>query len=171
VVALRVTMVNMTKNELYWLAGLLEGEGSFLAGPPSRPHLPLVALSMTDEDVVAKVAKLTGYSYCRSDRGKEKGWKPAYIMSIKGNNAVLLMNMLRPFMGDRRRRQIDRAVASYAPKQVRKLTYEDAVEIRRQLAAGERGVSLAKSYGVSKSMISKIKAGKKWDVDRSLVVE
>ena len=34
--------------ELHWLAGLLEGEGTFMTGPPSSPGLPVIAVNMTD---------------------------------------------------------------------------------------------------------------------------
>jgi hypothetical protein len=46
-------------SDLHWLAGLLEGEGSFLKGPPSAPRHPILALQMTDEDVVARVAAMS----------------------------------------------------------------------------------------------------------------
>jgi hypothetical protein len=39
-----------------WL--VLEGEGSFIAGPPSAPRTPAVVLSMVDRDVVARAADL-----------------------------------------------------------------------------------------------------------------
>ena len=38
-------------HDLHWLAGLLEGEGTFLKGPPSAPRAPAVQLSMADRDV------------------------------------------------------------------------------------------------------------------------
>jgi hypothetical protein len=42
--------------ELAWLAGLLEGEGSFMPGPPSNPRMPIICLAMNDEDVMARRA-------------------------------------------------------------------------------------------------------------------
>ncbi len=41
--------------ELHWLAGLLEGEGSFMVGPPSDPRRPAIAVQMTDEDVMRRI--------------------------------------------------------------------------------------------------------------------
>ena len=61
----------MDEKELYWLAGLLEGEGSFMRGAPSRPNTPMVSLSMTDEDVVARVGRMLGVSYY-PDKTKRK---------------------------------------------------------------------------------------------------
>jgi hypothetical protein len=54
--------------ELYWLAGLLEGEGSFVKGPPSRPNCPIVQLAMTDGDVVERAARLLGRGVTPWDR-------------------------------------------------------------------------------------------------------
>ena len=44
--------------ELHWLAGLLEGEGSFMTGPPSSPGLPVIAVNMTDQDVMARLGRI-----------------------------------------------------------------------------------------------------------------
>jgi hypothetical protein len=44
--------------ELHWLAGLLEGEGSFMVGPPSSPGLPVIAVNMTDNDVMARIGRI-----------------------------------------------------------------------------------------------------------------
>ena len=53
----------MIARDLYWLAGLLEGEGSFMRGPPSRPNMPAIAIQMTDEDVIQRVAQLWAVCY------------------------------------------------------------------------------------------------------------
>ena len=37
---------SLSLTELHWLAGLLEGEGSFMAGPPSSPGLPIIAVAI-----------------------------------------------------------------------------------------------------------------------------
>lgn len=47
---------DFSRDTLLWLAGLLEGEGSLIPGPPSYPNSPIIAIQMTDEDVVAKAA-------------------------------------------------------------------------------------------------------------------
>lgn len=104
----------MTEREFYWLAGLLEGEGSFGAAPPSEPNRPRIALAMTDEDVVGKVAVLFGQSYahCRKD-SRNPNWKPYYRVQVRGKKAVELMTSLYPLMSSRRQRQIDSALSNY----------------------------------------------------------
>jgi hypothetical protein len=43
-----------------------------------------------------------------------------------------------------------------------KLTEEDVIDIKKRLLKGERGVNIAKIYGVLKGQISKIKCGREW---------
>src|SRR5712664_747929 len=50
----------MKGSDFFWLVGILEGEASFIKGPPSRPYCPYVCLQMSDEDVIARVASLWG---------------------------------------------------------------------------------------------------------------
>jgi hypothetical protein len=97
--------------QLYWLAGLLEGEGSFVAGPPSSPRVPRIQLPMTDRDIVERAARLFDRPVWRSDRGAELGYKPCFLTALKGAAAVHLMVVLKPVMGARRRAQIERALA------------------------------------------------------------
>lgn len=51
-------MIKIDNNDLYWLAGILEGEGSFMKGPPSAPNSPVVSCNMTDLDVIEKISKI-----------------------------------------------------------------------------------------------------------------
>lgn len=113
VVHTHATLCNVTPATLHWLAGLLEGEGSFLKGSPSCPRTPGVTVQMTDRDVIERVAKLFGVTYLTQQRGK---WKTAYRTTLRGARAVKLMKRLRPLMGERRKGQIDRAVACYVPR-------------------------------------------------------
>jgi len=57
----------MDEQDLYWLAGLLEGEGSFLKPAPCEPKHPRVALCMTDFDIVMRAANLFGVNYAEFD--------------------------------------------------------------------------------------------------------
>jgi hypothetical protein len=151
----------MNDPDFYWLAGLLEGEGSFLAGPPSAPNSLRIALTMTDEDVVARVAALWGVAYheVRQQRSRVMGWKPNYYVHLRGKPAVELMEQLLPFMGERRQQQIRRALESYNPHIRNKLLPEQIAAIKVQLAEGCKHGELAKQYGVDRSTVSHIKAG------------
>src|SRR5688572_472981 len=138
----------MLREDLIWLSGLLEGEGSFLKPPPSSPRLPAIALQMTDEDVVARVADLWGVRYHKVARQKSHH-KDTYMVAIKGSTAVRVMKELKPFMGQRRALQIEEAVAAYKYDPP-KISEEDVFEIERRYAAGEKAAELANEFGVTK---------------------
>ncbi len=97
----------MQLTDLYWLAGLLEGEGSFMKGPPSKPNAPYISLQMTDEDVVARAANLFQVGYQRTKNRKPGLWKASYMVQFRGSRAASLMRDLRPLMGVRRKSQIE----------------------------------------------------------------
>lgn len=151
----------MNATELAWLAGILEGEGSFMKGPPSSPDQPLITVQMTDEDVVQKVASMFGTSIVRN-KVKKQEWKPTFSARIRGSRAVLLMKELRPLMGLRRTKQIDRATASYKSNSQTLLNLEKATDIRRRAVSGEPMSELAAEFGVSYCTIKKIKYGETW---------
>lgn len=95
----------MTEIEIAWLAGLLEGEGSF-ACPPSDGQLR-ISLQMCDEDIVARVADMFGLAYhaTRHHERNEK-WRPAFRLTIRGQTRDI-MKAIYPHMGIKRKQQID----------------------------------------------------------------
>ncbi|MDX2162145.1 MAG: hypothetical protein SF162_12535 [bacterium] len=139
--------------DLYWLAGLLEGEGSFCAGTPKVPNKPYVGMNSVDEDVIARVASLLRikYQYCAPKRYEAMGWKPFYSIRLVGARAVDLMHAVRPLMGTRRQAQIDHALACYKGDERYVLQGEKLEALKQRLQAGEHVLSLAKEFGVSKS--------------------
>jgi hypothetical protein len=143
--------------DLAWLAGLIEGEGTFLTGPPSAPRSPAVQLSMVDRDVVERAGTLLGVTVVPSRR---EGWKTAYCVRVRGSRAVLWMKRLRPLMGARRRDQIDRAVASYGPDPRRLLDDERASEALARLARGESVRQVATRLGTSIWCIYDLRLGR-----------
>lgn len=53
--------------DIYWLAGLLEGEGAFcvrgkLSNDGSKGAYPVIQVGSTDRDVIMRAAKLMGYA-------------------------------------------------------------------------------------------------------------
>lgn len=153
----------MKEQDLYWLAGFLEGEGSFLAGPPSCPNMPSISAVTTDEDVASKAAKLLGKSYWRisEKRSEENGWKTPFVTRIRGKKAVDIMIKLRPLMGERRQSQIDKAVKSYNGSYY-KLDAETVKSIKTLLARGFTQTSVAKKFGICRETVNKIHNKKIW---------
>jgi hypothetical protein len=140
-------------DEYPWLAGLLEGEGSFLRGIPSAPGVPVVALSMTDLDVVQRVADMLNirYIHVKLRTRENPAWRPAYRVKLTGQRAVDLMHQLRPMMGERRQAQIDAALACWNPPWER--NRERDQEILRLHQTGDYNYTqIGSAVGVSRQL-------------------
>lgn len=105
----------MEELEFHWLVGILEGEGTFLRGAPSKPGTPILRVSMTDRDVVEHVATLFGRAVVHLRRRKPHHKLP-YATTIRGAPATRVMYAVRPFLGKTRQLQIDRAIWSWQPR-------------------------------------------------------
>jgi hypothetical protein len=145
--------------ELHWLAGLLEGEGSFMAGPPSNPRSPVISLNMTDEDIVSRVGDLFGRTPFVIQPRREN-WSTSYQVRLTGRNAVAWMRALQPLLGQRRRAQIDRAVACYDPRPNQVLDDAAARSALQALAAGDAVKTVASRHGVSIWCIYDLRLGR-----------
>ena len=145
--------------ELHWLAGLLEGEGTFMVGPPSSPGLPVIAVNMADHDVMARLGRIFERKV-QVLRPRNARWQTSYQVRVLGREAVRWMSLLRPLMGSRRQAQIDRALASYAPRPVALLTDEMAGAALDALQAGEAVKAVAGRFGVSIWCIYDLRLGR-----------
>lgn len=160
VIEIKIPLLDSEK-ELYWLAGLLEGEGSFQAPAPSDPNRPLIQLWMTDEDIVKRVSEMWGIKYHHYDRDRENV-KRAYSLVMRGSRAVALMEKLKPLMGKRRQEQIQKAINSYEPHKRQVVTPDQVREIRKRLKAGKKRTQLAEEYHVNYWVIKEIHTRKSW---------
>lgn len=103
--------MNLPKGEdLAWLAGILEGEGSFqwMKRQPGR-CAPYIQLRMSDKDVVERAAILMNTLKVRSYQRQQAGktiYKRMYVAVVTGFKAALLMEILLPQMGVRRAAKI-----------------------------------------------------------------
>lgn len=100
----------MTEIETAWLAGILEGEGCFYF-----KRTPMVKLSMTDEDVVERAAKLVGKQCRKANRPTVSG-KSVYLLEIHGEKAIRLMESILPYMGGRRSNKIREVLIAAASR-------------------------------------------------------
>ena len=144
--------MEIDEKTLHWLAGYLEGEGSFMKGSPSTPNQPIIMVSSTDEDVIRKVAGIFGRSYHKASeqRSVGHGWKQAYAVRLRGSKAVELMTLLLPLMGYRRRSQIQKALDSYIPNITRNsLTSRYLRFCLHHSRRGARKTLLRKSTGLA----------------------
>ena len=109
----------------YWLIGLLEGEGSFLAPSPSRPNELRVEIEMNDRDVIQRAAHLLGTSVLSRTRPRHRHgaetveMATTYRTRVSGRRAVQLLHTIRPYMSARRQAQIVRALSFYNARTLR----------------------------------------------------
>lgn len=150
---------DMEITTLHWLAGLLEGEGSFIEQTDKYPAR--IALQMTDKDVIDRVGKLFNVSVSRShsEKFKQNGWKPTYAVHLRGSRAIEWMKLLQPLMGDRRKEKIDRVINSFYLRPKGILTNKDVDEIINLKIAGMSVKDIAKRYPVTKWRIYQLVRG------------
>lgn len=105
-------------SDIYWLAGLLEGEGCFTYD--KNTSKTQIQLSMMDSDTVLKAAKIMNnrnvHTYFRD------GVKDVYRFNVYANLAIQWMMTLYPLMGERRRKKIEEILSRWknynSPKQL-----------------------------------------------------
>jgi hypothetical protein len=114
---------------------------------------------MNDEDVVRRVAQMFGRKPSYSPPRKSH-WRPTWHVKITGAKAVAWMIVLHPLMGERRREQIDRAVASYDPRPGSILDERSAIEALRLLASGSTVREVADHCGTSVWCIYDLRLGR-----------
>jgi hypothetical protein len=111
-----------TETELAWVTGIWEGEGSwsykkgrtrtFANGKTytEKDYLSM-KMSMTDQDIMERVAAIMdGRKITWSDGGpvhKSAGQKPCYHIGLQGEAAVRWTELMKPFLGNRRREKYE----------------------------------------------------------------
>ena len=102
--------LSMSEADIAWLAGLLEGEGSFfMSRCPNKGVMysyPCIVVDMTDRDVIDRVAGFFGTKVYPYKNLKRPEHKEIYKSMISGSRAVEFMQMLLPWMGVRRSAKI-----------------------------------------------------------------
>lgn len=105
-------------SELAWLAGLIEGEGSFHFSEKPRPSgngvrfLFAVSVSMTDEDVILRAHRIAGCGAVHGPHGpystaKRGNRLPQWRWAVwRREEARAISERLLPLMGVRRQAQI-----------------------------------------------------------------
>lgn len=93
---------------IVWLAGLLEGEGSF---DLHRGRYPRIRLAMTDRDIVDRAAAIMGTTVRLSLHAGRN--LPTWHTEIQGPRAAEIMSAILPYMGSRRSERIAAALAAH----------------------------------------------------------
>lgn len=100
----------MNESEVAWLAGIYEGEGSCAITTGRAIRVEIV---MTDEDIVQRVQALTGFGSVRTLPQRNEKYKTAYIWSIGSIEAVMFLQSILPWLGERRAARAEKAIDNW----------------------------------------------------------
>lgn len=105
--------------EAAWLAGLIEGEGTFFCSQRRDRRYPVIAVGMTDEDVIRKAHMIAGVGTIQvtSIRGLMKKMRFTWKVG-RTADVFALARLLRPHMGIRRTGQLDDMLANSRVKYI-----------------------------------------------------
>ncbi len=143
----------MNDKDLYWLAGWLEGEGSFVKGPPSNPTGLAISGVSTDIDTIARVADLLDTKFYKTAKAKDY-YKDAYTACIKHQKARDLMIILRPLMSVRRQSQIDNALSTRLSIR-HAISKETTLEMLNLYNSGIKQSAIALQFNFSREAVNK----------------
>lgn len=106
--------------EVAWLAGLLEGEGSFGLkmsgkGVGAVRNVPVVKVAMKDLDVIHRAHSVAGFGRVCTGSAGTKNCVMHTWQSEDRDRVPDLLRALLPFMGQRRAEQIRKVLIEAAP--------------------------------------------------------
>jgi len=111
-------MRNLKTQDIAWLAGLLEGEGSFGMGSQNKTT-PTLRLQMCDQDVVKRAASLMEASLLKPTIPRKEHWKSYYTASLCSTPAIEWMMTIYSLMGLRRQQRIREVIAAWKIRNTR----------------------------------------------------
>lgn len=154
--------------DIAWAAGLFEGEGCFyLKTKPNR--VATAQLATTDKDVLDKFRSIIGFGVVAGPTIRNN-YKPYWTWRVGSfEHFQQVVCLFWRHLGNRRRQKALEILKEYLAtplKQVHKrkqfpprLSPSTLNEIRRHLSLGKCQTDIAKLFGVSPSLISRIHTG------------
>lgn len=92
----------LSKEELAYIAGIVDGEGSIFVTKNPKTMYPIVTVAMTHKGVIEWICdKLkTPSLWINNQTGLRRGtnWKPQWRVQIQGRRAKILVAYLRPYL-------------------------------------------------------------------------
>jgi hypothetical protein len=98
----------MNEAQLYWLAGILEGEGCF-----NLVRNGEIVIKMTDRDVIERVGRLFGDKKVLALPDPNPRHQTQYRVRLRGAPARKIMEQILPIMGERRAARIRAILAEH----------------------------------------------------------
>src|SRR5687767_11525169 len=136
-----ITLPENSEAHWAWLAGILDGEGSFFVN--AKRGYASISVGMKDEDIIRRAADVMGCKriWLANNRSHKNMWRCA----LQGQRALLVMERIYPWLGTRRRAKVDwiREKVKSLPGPVHgersplaRLTANDVMEIRSLSSGG-----------------------------------
>ena len=149
--------------DIAWFSGWLCADGSI--GRIGR-GVPYLRFAITDLDPLDRFSELLGGTTSGPMPASGFGIRPRYVWRLAGWRVPLILERTRPWLSQRYLAKFEALDWTYAPpeRQAQKLTPDLVREIRIRLESGKHGIArqLAREYGVTDSMICRIRSGKAW---------
>lgn len=170
--------------DLAWLAGFIDGEGSFfLHRHPNKKqnyvsYGPTLSITNTDYGLLEKVQKIVGWGgiYSNNFRPEYKNRKPRWIWNISGHPRVgNVFECIRPWMG---LFKVEKALDVLIKRSGHKLdqTYEEAQNIkaiRDNIISSDRATLRKRLNLTQEQLAKKLNVGRStvgnWENDRCCV--
>jgi len=145
----------ITLRQIDWVAGILDGEGSFLI--TKRNNYPKIWLGMTDLDIVQRVRNIMNSSTKIINRKRIPKNKEVYEFHLSGSLAIQWMMTLYPLMSNRRREKIREILSTWKSQEY---TWIGEAARKRRFRAIQgimksKGVSLEEATAIFESLIKK----------------
>jgi hypothetical protein len=88
----------MTPEQVAWVAGILEGEGSFISGTSVA-----IQVTMTDLDILQRLLQVTGVGRIYPITRRKDNHKDAWIWAVQRRAHIRhVINAVLPWLGERR---------------------------------------------------------------------
>lgn len=147
-----------------WVAGLLEGEGTFYI-VAAHSASPRIACSMTDLDVLQELLESVGNGTLRPIKKRQEHWKDAWIWRVQGESAAELMEKIRPYMGARRGKKIDELLEIWYSRSKKHLGASENMSraVDEYLSTNKSLRDIAKEFSVGKDTLNKYASRRRVD--------
>ena len=103
-----------SSNELAYLAGVFDGEGSFGIWSRGKERSPgfRASIEMTDEDVIMKFLVYFKVGTIMYIKQREEHHKPTYRWKVDSDSAVNVIRKMLPYLSKRRQAKFHEAVGN-----------------------------------------------------------
>jgi hypothetical protein len=126
----------LTTEDLYWVAGMLEGEGSFIITNGAL----VISMGTTDEDIAKRVAKILG-AYINGPYQDKRfpNNKPVFKLAVRRHEAHGWMMTLFSLMSKRRQAKIKELLLKYYAKPTKPFSQEHKDRLAASIRKFHRG--------------------------------